>query len=224
MNFTTYFLLYLLIFTISFNDATVRKTFARSMAWARIRSALITTCGVISICTPYYSIASEPPKVGECLTKSNPQATTQICRQLGLTSDGRLRGCNANENCFSTSAKAATKRSKPWHFSQPPEEAFATLKTAMELEGLSILKSNPKSLYVLGSQSSVPKQPPGSTLFYEFLLRPADKIVLYRAVVDKTVFVYPLQQPISDFGVLTSQLGKILARSSFTQENEDETI
>lgn len=58
-------------------------------------------------------------------------------------------------------------------------------------------------------------QPAGSSLFYEFLLRPDEKLVLYRAVVDKTVFVYPLQQPVSDFGVLKEKLTTILSKTGW---------
>jgi len=42
------------------------------------------------------------------------------------------------------------------------------------------------------------KVPPGSTDDLEFLLRPADKIVLYRSATRDTVLVYPFQQPLSD--------------------------
>jgi hypothetical protein len=58
-------------------------------------------------------------------------------------------------------------------------------------------------------------QPAGSSLFYEFLLRPQEKLVLYRAVVDKTVFVYPLQQPVTDFGVLKEKLAIVLSKTGW---------
>jgi hypothetical protein len=58
-------------------------------------------------------------------------------------------------------------------------------------------------------------QPAGSSLFYEFLLRPQENLVLYRAVVDKTVFVYPLQQPVTDFGVLKEKLAIVLSKTGW---------
>jgi hypothetical protein len=66
-----------------------------------------------------------------------------------------------------------------------------------------------------GSSKEGPPQPAGSSLFYEFLLRPEEKLVLYRAVVDKTVFVYPLQQPVTDFGVLKASLKGVLSKTGW---------
>ena len=72
--------------------------------------------------------------------------------------------------------------------------------------------------YLLAAQKSVPKQPVGSSLFYEFLLLPSERAVLYHAVVDKTVFVYPLQQPVSDFGALNDMLNRVRVHTGFKQE------
>lgn len=52
----------------------------------------------------------------ECSTDTNPSgATTVFCRKLGLVK-GRLRGCAANENCYSSSATAAEKYLTPWTY------------------------------------------------------------------------------------------------------------
>ena len=53
------------------------------------------------LCKPSYATETPPP-AGTCITTSNPSTTVQFCRQLGLE-NGRLRGCQANENCLSTS-------------------------------------------------------------------------------------------------------------------------
>jgi hypothetical protein len=155
-----------------------------------------------------------------CVTESNPQTTVISCRQLGLKSDGRLLGCQANENCFSTSATAATKYSSPWKYSaQNTEEAWTLLRAAVENQGLKVLKADPISHYMLAAEKGTARQgqpqPAGSSLFYEFLLKPEEKLVLYRAVVDKTVFVYPLQQPVADFGVLKSRLSGIISKTGW---------
>jgi hypothetical protein len=149
------------------------------------------------------------------VTQSNPQATTVLCRKLGLV-DGRLRGCQANENCFSSSAVAARKYSPPWSYTQDDESAWTILKAAIESEGLKILKADTTSRYILAAEKDVPKQPAGASLFYEFLLRPDDKIVLYRALVDKTVFIYPLQQPVTDFGALQKRLKAVQFRTGWS--------
>jgi len=180
-----------------------------------ISSSFILPLSLLSLPSDAFGI--ETPKLGECITESNPQVTTQFCRQVGLTTDGRLRGCNANENCFSTSAKAAAKRTNPWHYKGSSEAAFQEIKVAAELEGLTILKAK-EATYILAAQKNVPKQPAGSSIFYEFLVRPEDQAVLYRGVVDKTIFLYPLQQPVSDFGAIESMFDKILKRCAFQVE------
>lgn len=163
----------------------------------------------------------------ECVTSSNPQVTTISCRQLGLL-DGRLRGCQSIENCLSTSARAAVKYVSPYQFSFgnldeiTVESAFSVLQDAIKLEGLTILKSDEINHYILAAEKNVPKQPTGSSLFYEFLLKNTgcDRLVLYRAVVDKTVLLYPLQQPVSDFGALQNRLNGVFTRTGWLKVGE----
>jgi hypothetical protein len=143
------------------------------------------------------------------------------CREIGVVGS-RLRGCKANENCFSTSSKTPTKKQQPWYFGESlsPTDAFTVLKDAVQLEGLAVLQARESDLYILAAEKNAPKQPAGSSLFYEFLLRPDDTVVLYRAVVDKTVFVYPLQQPVSDFGALNARLEGVFKRTGFQRDDD----
>lgn len=195
------------------------------------------SCSTISFCiansypTHSYSVdtnanSNSVPKLGECVTQTNPSATTITCRQLGLIDDNtRLRGCQANENCFSTSAKSASKYDSPWQFNYnnkqqlTSDEAWLVLKASVESEGLKVLKDKKvkDNYYMLAAERHVPKQPAGSSIFYEFLLRndPEDKLILYRGVVDKTVFLYPLQQPVSDFGAIENKLNGIREKAGF---------
>jgi len=53
------------------------------------------------------------------------------------------------------------------------------------------------------------KVPPGSTDDLEFLLRPADKIVLYRSATRDTVLVYPFQQYLPEQGQTAGRLETI---------------
>lgn len=50
--------------------------------------------------------------------------------------------------------------------------------------------------------------PPGGAGvdYMEFLIKPQDQIVLYRSVSRDTLFVYPLQQPVSDQGSIKERL------------------
>ena len=157
----------------------------------------------------------------DCTTDSNPSTTVITCRKLGITKDNRLLGCQANENCFSTSASAATKYASPWIYNiEKPDDAMEVLKIAAEEEGLKILQFNLNNRYMLAAEKGGSKQPAGSSLFYEFLLRPDDHLVLYRGVVDKTIFVYPLQQPDSDFGVLLKRLDNIRIKTGWSKVME----
>ena len=155
---------------------------------------------------------SEPPLPTTCQSDSNPSLTTQTCRRVGLTKENRLLGCLANENCFSSSS-TSTKYTSPWLYSESltAEQTLSILKVAAAENGLKVLKeqTTPGNYYLLAAERDVPKQAPGSSLFYEFLLKPDDHIVLIRAFVDKTVFVYPLQQPVSDQGALEGKLKAI---------------
>ena len=150
---------------------------------------------------------SEPPLPEMCQTDSNPSLTTQTCRRVGLTKNNRLLGCLANENCFSSSS-TSTKYTSPWFYSESltPEQTLSILKVAAAENGLKVLKEQTTSgnFYLLAAERDVPKQAPGSSLFYEFLLKPDDHIVLIRAFVDKTLFVYPLQQPVNQSTLFSS--------------------
>ena len=97
-------------------------------------SALLST--VLAITPISIANAKQFPT---CVTESNPQTTVISCRQLGLKDDGRLLGCQANENCFSTSATSATKYASPWKYStQSTKQAWTLLKAAVENQGLKI--------------------------------------------------------------------------------------
>lgn len=104
----------------------------------------------------------------------------------------------------------------PWTYEgsfdeKQPDLVWSRIEQACIKEGLTVLqnkhdKEKIDNYYLLAAEKGVDKQPAGSSLFYEFALRPLDKIVLVRAFVDKTVFVYPIQQPVSDFGALKGKL------------------
>ena len=161
------------------------------------------------------------PELGQCISESNPQTTTITCRQVGLV-DGRIRGCNANENCFSTSASSATKRLSPRHYTSNEDDTFLILRTAIQSENLKILKTNPNIYYVLAAEKNLyPNQPSGSSIFYEFMLKPEDKVILYRGVIDKSIFVYPLQQPVSDFNVIKNKMNIILSKCGLEEDEID---
>lgn len=178
-------------------------------------------------------IAVGSPIVGaddQCTSTTSPisGATIDSCRRVGIVK-GRLRGCGSSENCFSTTATAAGKYTAPWlaRSELSTEEIWKILKTAVQESGLKVLQDKDvdgsKDRYMLAAEKgdNRDKQPAGSSLFYEFLLRADDKLVLQRAHVDKTVFLYPLQQPVSDFGALKSRLDEIQTKSGLFRTQTD---
>ena len=158
----------------------------------------------------------------DCTTTSNPSKTTVFCRRLGLVG-GRLRGCSANENCFSSSAVAAEKYLPPWTYafrSTDTESAWTELKIAIQTQELKILRADESTRYILAAEKGSAKQPKGSSNFYEFLIRSKESLVLTRGLVDKTVYIYPLQQPISDFGVLKAKLDAVRTSIGWLTEEQ----
>lgn len=100
-------------------------------------------------------------------------------------------------------------------------EAWTELNIAVAKNELKILRSNKDQWYILAAErADASKQPKGASNFYEFLIRPDDKLVLSRALVDKTVFVYPLQQPVSDFGILKSKLDAVRSTLGWLREEQ----
>ena len=187
------------------------KNLCLHRATIRNFKAIIRNLSIVIVTASIGGHVSRGEDNTECVSSSNPSITTVSCRKLGLV-DGRLRGCAANENCFSSSAKAATKYIPPWTFEFSDKDAYIAwshLKEVITSSGLKVLKSTDEYILAAEKGSDVPKQPVGSSLFYEFLLRPEDKLVLERGLVDKTIFVYPLQQPVSDFGALLNRLNGI---------------
>lgn len=171
--------------------------------------------GAVAATGPEDIYGSIPPMPEACVSDSNPSTTVVSCRRVGLTSEKRLLGCMANENCFSTSAKS-TKYISPWVYAEilTQEQVLEIIKVAAEENGLKVLKETNDG-YLLAAERDVPKQAPGSSLFYEFYLKPADHMVLCRAFVDKTIFVYPLQQPVSDQGALQDKLSAIRSKTGW---------
>lgn len=61
--------------------------------------------------------------------------------------------------------------------------------------------------------------PPGSVDSVEFLVKPADRIVLYRSVSQDTLFIYPLQRPVSDQGKIKERLEGENVTTTFPCQN-----
>ena len=210
------FLLLLLMLQLKLFDCSTSTQRAQRIPITKIATA----AAALLIGGSSVSAVAVETKLGECSTETNPSTTTITCRKLGLV-DQSLQSCQANENCVSCSSKSASKYGSPWLYDLNAGETFDTAWVKLQLslgqEGLKILKANKDTGYILAAEKNVPRQAPGASLFYEFLFRNSDKLVLYRGVVDKTVFVYPLQQPVSDFNALSNRLNSVLKRTGWVK-------
>ena len=65
--------------------------------------------------------------------------------------------------------------------------------------------------------------PPGSVDDMEFILNPREKLVFYRSVTRDSVFVYPLQQPVSDRGANLKRLEEIRSALGWEKLRYDTT-
>jgi hypothetical protein len=185
------------------------------------RISQVAACTLITF-APFHPLlySASALTTNEVATKlaSTQGANVQSSRKIGLVK-GTLRGCSADENCFSTSARSAGKQISPWTYqgsfdADKPDLVWSRIVQACKENGLTVLQNKHEEgstddYYLLAAEKDVDKQPAGSSLFYEFVIRPVDKIVLQRAFVDKTVFVYPIQQPVSDFGALQGRLSSV---------------
>ncbi|CAM9515886.1 unnamed protein product [Chrysoparadoxa australica] len=123
------------------------------------------------------------------------------CTRVGLDSDKRLFKCRSSENCVSTSSvKSPDKFASPWNYgpqTTSSSEAYDALVSAIKaMPGAQLRDLSPGLLYLrVAFPSTVP---PGSEDIVEFVLRAEDNVVLFRSATRDSVFVYPLQQPLSD--------------------------
>ena len=139
-----------------------------------------------------------------CSTASNPSSTIVTCLGFGKSSEGRLQGCAADEACIATSAvRNPSKYGPPWQPSSGPERvdadrAWRSVVAAVgEQPGLKIVEQDDGARYLRATAASV--IPPDGQDDVEFVLRDDDGLrLLYRSATRQSVFVYPLQQPVSN--------------------------
>jgi uncharacterized protein (DUF1499 family) len=149
-----------------------------------------------------------------CETMSDPARTVVTCTGDLSVDQVRLSGIAATANGVSTSAvKNPSRFSPPWTYLTETDDAIrawkslqAAIQKVCEKEDLQILAVTDSYLYATVRTA----QPPGLTVDdLEFVLRPIDKVVLYRSASRSSVFIYPLTQPVSDRNSNLQRLQKI---------------
>jgi uncharacterized protein (DUF1499 family) len=160
----------------------------------------------------------------ECTTSSDPSKTIVVCRGELVNleaSEVRLSGIAATENGVSTSAvKNPSRYTPPWSYlteTSDAKKAWVSLKEAVQKQA-EIVDENMNDKYFYLHAVAPTIKPPGLSTVesggmddLEFLLRPADNLVLYRSASRTAVFVYPLTQPVGDGNSNLDRLEKIRA-------------
>jgi len=124
-----------------------------------------------------------------------------------------LGSCGSEENCVSSSAIGSpVKYGAPWSYAtvtDSPREAWSALEAAVRAEpGVAVREVD--GFYLHATAPSV--FPPGGEDDIEFLLRPEEKLVLYRSRSQKVTYIYPFHQPLGDFGSNRKRLERIRDR------------
>jgi uncharacterized protein (DUF1499 family) len=188
-----------------------------------LRSIVTTTSTAAFLSSPLPAIAidttatSSPVTAGRrgCTVNSDPGKTVVTCQGelMANNKDSRVSGIAATENGVSTSAvKNPSRFSPPWSYlteTSDATRAWQSLARAVQQVDpeLTIVERTDHYLHCV-----VPtRSPPGldSSDDLEFLLRAEDNLVLYRSATRAAVFVYPLQQPVTDRNSNLERLEKI---------------
>ena len=143
-----------------------------------------------------------------CKTVSDPSRTAVTCTGdvlLAIPDNTRLSGISATENGVSTSAvKNPSRFASPWNYSTETDQAskaFSSLQAALlkvepavEIDTID-MNFRSSGYYYLHATVSTPAT---GTDDIEFIIRPEDRLALFRSASRTSVFVYPLTQPVTD--------------------------
>jgi uncharacterized protein (DUF1499 family) len=147
-------------------------------------------------CTGGLLVLDEPSSSSSSLGHAQQQQQQQ-------QQQGRLQSISASENGVSTSAiRNPAAYMAPWSYltaTSDALQAWSSLQSAVAaIPGCHIVTITDTYLH-----ATVPTSSPslgGGLDDLEFVLRPAERLVLFRSASQTTIYIYPLTQPVSDRG------------------------
>jgi uncharacterized protein (DUF1499 family) len=188
-----------------------------------LQTIVTTTSTVAFLSSPLPATAvdttstSSPVSAGRrgCTVDSDPGKTIVNCQGelMASNKDARLSSIAATENGVSTSAvKNPSRFSPPWSYLTETSDATkawqSLARAVLQVDSdLTIVERTDHYLHCVVPTRYLPGLDSLDDL--EFLLRAEDNLVLYRSATRAAVFVYPLQQPVSDRNSNLERLEKI---------------
>lgn len=160
------------------------------------------------------SYATSDGRGPNCITRTDPSRTVVTCPPRLRSSTGSLASIAATENGVSTSAiRNPSAYVAPWNYStetSDPAVAWASLVEVINaMPGLiSLEQRQEEQQYYL--HAIVASRNNNDFLDdVECVLRPEDRLVLFRSASRTSVFVYPLTQPVSDGQINRKRMEKV---------------
>lgn len=152
-------------------------------------------------------LASTQPN-SACKTTTNAVFSRRRCERVGLVGDERrLIGCQASENCVSSSAITSPSQfGPPWSFAPATSNATVALDSLVEAlgkAGCAVVDVDRDVFYVHATAPTTIQGYAATEVDdLEFKLDPKEELVFYRSVSRESVFFIPTQNlysvPLSD--------------------------
>lgn len=197
----------LLVFLTSMTGAMSWQQNTRQFHRREVIGSIISLPFVVPLMAEAEDFPTSAGRKG-CKTVSDPSRTAVTCTGdvlLAIPENTRLSGISATENGVSTSAvKNPSRFVSPWNYSTETDQAskaFSSLQAALlkvePLAAIDTVDTNFRSsgYYYLHATVSTPAT---GTDDIEFIIRPDDRLALFRSASRTSVFVYPLTQPVTD--------------------------
>lgn len=145
----------------------------------------------------------------------------QESQSFGLV-DGRLLKCERRSNCVSTSSvNLFEKYSKPWYFTQNPEDMYVKLKEILSKDPyLKLVESDGVKHYLHAEAKSA--VPPTGTDDLEFLIKDSDHLITYRSNSREIISVG--DEVLSDGGSNRNRLRAIQGKIGVQEMNNNNEI